>query len=96
VELSKFVQEVLSEVVAGVRAAQEGAQGAFIVPSGVGGHVYAANTRVAVSARLKSTIVDFDIAVTAEDTIKGGAEGASESSGSVRRRMATCYRRISS
>jgi hypothetical protein len=28
-----------------------------------------------VSARLKSTIVDFDIAVTAEDAIKGGGEG---------------------
>jgi hypothetical protein len=41
VKLSEFVQEVLSEVVAGIRTAQTGDGGAFVVPGGDGGHAYA-------------------------------------------------------
>lgn len=74
-KLSEFVQEVLSEVVAGIRAAQAGDGGAFVVPGGDGGHDYAKHPRLSSSARLKSTIVDFDIAVTVEDSSKGGAGG---------------------
>lgn len=74
-KLSEFVQEVLTEVVAGIRAAQSGEGGAFIVPGGDGGHDYAKHPRLSASARLKSTIVDFDIAVTVEDSSKGGGGG---------------------
>lgn len=74
-KLSEFVQEVLTEVVAGIRAAQAGEGGAFIVPGGDGGHNYANHPRLSASARLKSTIVDFDIAVTVEDSSKGGGGG---------------------
>lgn len=73
--LSEFVQEVLTEVVAGIRAAQAGEGGAFVVPSGDGGHQYASHPRLSASARLKSTVVDFDIAVTVEDASKGGGGG---------------------
>ena len=71
--LSEFVKEVLTEIVAGVRAAQEAEGGAFIVPAGDGGHNYAKHDRFASQARLKSTIVDFDIALTVEDSSKAGA-----------------------
>jgi hypothetical protein len=75
-KLSEFVQEVLTEIISGIRAAQSIDGGAFVVPSGDGGHDYAKHPRVSSSARLKSTIVDFDIALTVEDSSKGGGGGA--------------------
>lgn len=75
-KLSEFVEEVLSEIVSGIRAAQAGESGAFIVPGGDGGHGYAQHPRMSASARLKSTIVDFDIALTVEETSKGTGGGA--------------------
>ena len=67
-ELNEFVKTVLSEVVSGIREAQEiDGVGAFIVPAGIGGHNYADHPRVSIKARLSSTIIDFDIAVTAEE-----------------------------
>ncbi|WP_416139925.1 hypothetical protein ACM26W_05985 [Halomonas sp. HK25] len=74
-ELDEFVKSVLVNVLSGVKKAQnsEGV-GAFVVPSGDGGHDYPKNSRVSSSARLKSTIIDFDVAVTVEssDTTSGG------------------------
>ena len=75
-KLSEFVQEVLTEIVAGIRAAQTVDGGAYVVPSGDGGHEYAKHPRVSSSARLKSTIVDFDIALTVEESNKGAGAGA--------------------
>ncbi|MBL0085178.1 MAG: hypothetical protein IPP44_00450 [Ideonella sp.] len=72
-QLREFIKEVLTQIVDGVRDAQESNGGAFVVPSGDGGHKYAEHARFAASARLKSTIVDFDVAITAEDADK--AEG---------------------
>ena len=69
-QLREFIKEVLTQIVAGVRDAQEPNGGAFVVPAGDGGHKYADHPRFAASARLKSTIVDFDVAVTAEDADK--------------------------
>ncbi len=75
-QLREFIKEVLTQIVDGVRDAQEPNGGAFVVPGGDGGHKYAAHPRFAASARLKSTIVDFDVAVTAEDMGKvGGGAG---------------------
>ena len=75
-KLSEFVQEVLTEIVAGIRAAQSAPGGAYVVPAGDGGHEYAKHPRMSSSSRLKSTIVDFDIALTVEDSAKGGGGGA--------------------
>jgi hypothetical protein len=68
-ELKDFVRSVLANVIMGVREAQqiEGV-GGFVVPAGIGGHDYPQHPRVHNQARITSTIVDFDIAVTAEDT----------------------------
>ena len=74
-KLDEFVKEVLIEIVAGIRSAQEIEGGAFIVPSGDGGHDYAKHPRVSSSARIKSTIVDFDIALTVEDSSKAEGSG---------------------
>lgn len=75
-QLREFIKEVLTQIVDGVRDAQEPNGGAFVVPGGDGGHKYADHPRFAASARLKSTIVDFDVAVTAEDAGKiGGGAG---------------------
>ena len=73
--LDEFVKEVLIEIISGIRGAQDVKGGAFIVPSGDGGHKYAKHSRVSSSARLKSTIVDFDIALTAEDSSKTAGGG---------------------
>ncbi len=73
--LEKFVKEVLTEIVSGIRGAQKVKGGAFIVPAGDGGHEYAKHPRVSSSAHIKSTIVDFDIALTVEDSSKGSDGG---------------------
>lgn len=74
-QLREFIKEVLTQIVDGVRDAQQPNGGAFVVPASDGGHNYAAHPRFAASARLKSTIVDFDVAITAEDAdkVEGGA-----------------------
>jgi len=74
-ELDEFITKVLSKIVSGIREAQKiESDGAFIVPSGIGGHNYAKHPRVSISGLLSSTIVDFDIAVTVEEntTTSGG------------------------
>ena len=73
-DLRDFVKEVLTQIVDGVRDAQQPNGGAFVVPAGDGGHKYAEHPRFASSARLKSTIVDFDVAITAEEADKAGAK----------------------
>ena len=73
--LDEFVKEVLTKIISGIRDAQEAEGGAFVVPSGDGGHEYAKHSRVSSSARLKSTIVDFDIALTVEDSSKTAGGG---------------------
>lgn len=74
-KLDEFVKEVLSQIISGVRQAQALEGGAYVVPDGDGGHDYANHPRVSSSARIKSTIVDFDIALTVEDSNKGGGGG---------------------
>lgn len=74
-QLSQFVQEVLTEIVTGIRAAQAANGGSHISPDMDGGHDYAPNhTRFNSSARLKSTVVDFDIALTVETSTKAGGK----------------------
>ena len=76
-ELDEFVKTVLSKVVSGIREAQktEGV-GGFIVPSALGGHEYAKHPRVSSKAMFSSTIIDFDIAIIAEEnTGKSGGGG---------------------
>lgn len=75
-ELDDFVKSVLVKVLSGVREAQKDESvGAFIVPGGDGGHEYPKNARVSSSARLKSTIIDFDVAVTVESSDKAAGGG---------------------
>lgn len=73
-QLREFVKEVLTQIVEGVRDAQEPSGGAFVVPAGDGGHKYSEHPRFSSSALLKSTIVDFDVAITAEESDKAGAK----------------------
>ena len=76
-ELDEFVKSVLVNVLSGVREAQETESvGAFVVPGGDGSHAYPKNSRVSSSARLKSTIIDFDVAVTVESSDKAGGGGS--------------------
>ena len=75
-ELDNFIEEVLTNIVSGIRGAQDKDNvGAFVVPGGDGGHDYAKSARFSNSARLKSTIVDFDIALTVEESGKTAGGG---------------------
>jgi hypothetical protein len=75
-DLDEFIKTALVQVVSGIRTAQEvEGVGAFVVPSGDGGHKYPDNARVASNSRLKSTIIDFDIAVTVESNDKTSGSG---------------------
>lgn len=70
-ELDEFIKSVLVKVLSGIRQAQdEKSVGAFVVPGGDGGHEYPKNARVSNSALLKSTIIDFDVAITIESSDK--------------------------
>lgn len=74
-DLDEFVESVLVKVLKGITSAQKAEDvGAFVVPGGDGGHEYPKNARCSSSARLKSTIIDFDVAVTVEsgDKATGG------------------------
>jgi uncharacterized protein YbaR (Trm112 family) len=75
-DLDEFVKSVLVNVLTGIKEAQEAdGVGAFVVPGGDGGHEYPKNARVSNSARLKSTIIDFDVAVTVESGDKAAGGG---------------------
>ena len=75
-ELDEFIASALVKVLSGIRQAQnEENVGAFVVPGGDGGQEYPKNARVSSSARLKSTIIDFDVAVTVESSDKTGGGG---------------------
>lgn len=76
-ELDNFVTTVLTNIVSGIRKAQEADEtGAFVVPGGIGGHEYAKHPRVSISGLLSSTVVDFDIAITVEESkSKSGSGG---------------------
>jgi hypothetical protein len=74
-ELDEFVKTVLTQVLSGITKAQgDDKVGPFVVPNKDGFHAYPANARVASNNRLKSTIIDFDVAITVESSgqTKGG------------------------
>jgi hypothetical protein len=75
-ELKDFVRSVLVDILSGIREAQntEGV-GGFVVPQGIGGHDYPKDRGVTNEALITSTIVQFDIAVTAEDSERTSGEG---------------------
>ncbi len=76
-ELDEFVTTVLTNIVSGIREAQKVEEtGPFVVPGMIGGHEYAKHPRVSMKALLSSTVVDFDIAVTVEESkSKSGGGG---------------------
>lgn len=75
-ELEEFVKTVLIQVLTGVREAQkDSAVGAFVVSGKDGGHELPKNSRVSSSARLKSTIIDFDVAISVESSDKMHGNG---------------------
>ena len=75
-ELDEFVKTVLENVLSGIREAQDvDGIGPFVIPSMIGGHDYAKHPRVSIKAHLTSTIIDFDIAVTIEESSTVSGEG---------------------
>lgn len=75
-EIREFVRDVLIDVIEGIKEAQrrEGA-GGYIAPDAIGGHVFPADSGVSHSSRIVSTVVKFDMAVTAETGRTGGGAG---------------------
>lgn len=75
-ELNDFVKTVLVQVLSGVREAQKDKNvGAFVVSGKDGGHQLPSNSRVSNSAQLKSTIIDFDVAISVESFDKVSGRG---------------------
>ena len=75
-EVRKFISDVLVDIVNGVKDAQiqEGV-GGYIAPDGIGTHSFPRDSGVLNETRIVSTVVKFDMAVTAE-TAKSGGGGA--------------------
>jgi hypothetical protein len=75
-ELREFVHGALKDVVLGIQDAQrEKGIGGYIAPKGIGGHDFPKDSGVTLRARIVSTVMKFDVAVTAERGKKGGATG---------------------
>lgn len=74
-DLREFVSATLRDIVLGIQNAQkvEGV-GGLIAPSGIGGHELPADSGATHNGRITSTVVKFDVAVTAEETSAGGAK----------------------
>ena len=78
-ELDEFVKSVLIQILSGVREAQKDeALGGLVVAGKDGGHDYPKNSRVSSSAQLKSTIIDFDVAISVETTDKASGSAGIE------------------
>jgi len=75
-KLDEFVKTVMIDILNGIRAAQRDYDtGAFIVAQEIGEHDYASHDRVKRSKGLSSTIIDFDIAISAEESSAASGEG---------------------
>ena len=76
-EVREFIRDVLIDIVEGIKEAQSRpVTGGYIAPDGIGSHSFPADSGVLNETRIVSTVVKFDVAVTAERT-KGGGTGAS-------------------
>jgi hypothetical protein len=75
-ELKEFVRSVLVDLLSGIQEAQKtDGVGGFIVPAGIGGHDYPEGRGVTTKALITSTVVQFDVAVTAEDSERTSGQG---------------------
>ena len=76
-ELRDFIKTTLTDIAFGIIDAQntEGV-GGLIAPDGIGGHTFPPDSGVVHESRITSTVVKFDVAVTAEQS-KTGEAGAS-------------------
>jgi hypothetical protein len=73
-DLREFVSGALKDVVLGIQdAQQQGEVGGCIAPALIGSHQFPADSGVSHSGRLISTVMRFDVAVTAERGKTGGA-----------------------
>jgi hypothetical protein len=73
-QLKQFIENALIEIIQGIKAAQDKpGVGGYIAPDGAGGHEFPSDSGVLNSQRIISTVVKFDVAVTAESQIDGGA-----------------------
>src|SRR5215813_10477735 len=72
-DLREFVHGALKDVVLGIQDAQrEEGIGGYIAPKSIGGHEFPKDSGVSFRARIVSTVMKFDVAVTAERGKKGG------------------------
>jgi hypothetical protein len=72
-EVQEFVRDVLLDVIKGIKEAQkEAGVGGYIAPDGIGQHPFPKDSGVSNEQRIISTVVKFDIAVTAETSKQGG------------------------
>jgi hypothetical protein len=72
-DLREFVHGALKDVVLAIEDAQKEERiGQYIAPELIGGHQFPANSGVSHSSRFISTVMQFDVAVTAERGKTGG------------------------
>lgn len=72
-EVQEFVRDVLLDIIQGIKEAQRGpGVGGYIAPDGIGTHRFPQDSGVANETRIISTVVKFDMAVTAETSKQGG------------------------
>jgi hypothetical protein len=72
-DLREFVHGALRDVVLGIQDAQrEQDIGGHIAPKSIGGHSFPEDSGVSFSGRIVSTVMRFDVAVTAEQGKTGG------------------------
>ena len=72
-DLREFVHGALKDVLLGIQDAQREEEiGGYIAPKAIGGHEFPKDSGVTFGARIVSTVMKFDVAVTVERGKKGG------------------------
>lgn len=73
-KLKDFVTQSLVDILEGIKDAQQKEVGCFVSPSSIGNHNFPENRRVENSQRIQSTVVEFDVAISAETEDEGQAK----------------------
>jgi hypothetical protein len=76
-DLREFVHGALKDVLLGIQDAQrEEGIGGYIAPARIGGHEFPKDSGISHNNRIVSTVMRFDVAVTAEQAKEGGGAAA--------------------
>lgn len=75
-DLKEFIENALVDIAGGIENAQKHEEyGGNVAPSQIAGHDFPEGQGVSTKARITSTVIQFDVAVTVENSVSGKGTG---------------------